>query len=135
MLFIICSSLLCINFAGGDDKTQWSATLDKHETVQCVCVGGEFVAIATSSHMIRGFSTAGFQLAPFMLPGAPVAMSGYNNVLFVVYHTAPGEWKDLLEVSQCIQNPYPIRKNILTPDSINWDVTHDHILPSPSPCS
>ena len=90
-LKIIFSSLLCINFAGGDDQTQWTATLDKHETVQCVCVGGEFVAIATSSHMIRGFSTAGFQLAPFMLPGAPVAMSGYNNVLFVVYHTAPGK--------------------------------------------
>ena len=80
-----------MNFAGGDDQTQWTVTLDKHETAQCVCVGGEFVAIATSSHMIRGFSTAGFQLAPFMLPGAPVAMSGYNNVLFVVYHTAPGE--------------------------------------------
>lgn len=54
-------------------------------------MGGDYVAVATSSHMIRGFSSAGFQLAPFLIPGAPVAMCGYNNVLFVVYHTAPGE--------------------------------------------
>ena len=86
----IFSAVLCVNYGGGDDKQQWSATLDKHETIECVCVGGDFVAMATSKHMVRGFTTAGFQLAPFLIPGAPVAMAGYKNVLMVVYHTAPG---------------------------------------------
>ena len=41
--------------------------------------------------MVRTFSPAGVQLDPFMLPGAPVAMVGYKNVLMIVYHSAPGK--------------------------------------------
>jgi len=58
-------------------------------------VGGDFVAVATSNHMIRGYTTGGFQLAPFLIPGAPMAMSAYKNVLMVAYHTAPGVFHSL----------------------------------------
>ena len=80
-----------MQYGSSDARQQWGTTLDKHEEIECVCAGGDFVAVATSSHVLRSFTSGGFQLAPFLIPGRPVAMAGCKDVLMMAYHVAPGE--------------------------------------------
>ena len=70
-------------------NSDWSFGLPAGEEASCIAAGANFVAVATTSRMLRLFSTAGLQTAVLGLVGVPVAMAARGGKLAVAWHAAP----------------------------------------------
>jgi len=74
---------------GGPAGADWRLALGGGEEPLCLAVGGSFLALATSSRLLRLFSPAGVQLAVLALEGAPVALAAHGQLLAAVHQAGP----------------------------------------------
>ena len=71
------------------DTKEWDYELPLGESVECLAVGSGWVAVFTSANYFRVFSADGIQKAIFCQSTPVVTMTGYENLLVVVYHEGP----------------------------------------------
>ncbi|PFH34213.1 hypothetical protein BESB_073650 [Besnoitia besnoiti] len=76
-----------VEFRSLQDSSQWTKTLPVPERPLGVALGDSFVAVVTSSDLLRIFSTSGIALSLTRLPGVPVAVCASHQLLFVVVAT------------------------------------------------
>lgn len=57
-----------------------------------LCLGEDWLAVATDRRLVRIFSICGIQKQIFSLPGPVVTMAGYRDLLLVVYHNGLGKY-------------------------------------------
>lgn len=65
--------------------------MPEDEQVECIAVGDNFVAVATSRRNLRIFMIGGTQREVLGLPGRVVTMNALRKDLLIAYHTAVGE--------------------------------------------
>ena len=69
--------------------TDWHHQLDLGENIESVALGTGWLAVITSLGFVRILSTEGIQKFIFC-QGMPIlTTAGYENLLVIVYHTAP----------------------------------------------
>ncbi|KAL7298415.1 hypothetical protein TKK_0008609 [Trichogramma kaykai] len=76
--------------AWGPGNKEWMIDLPEGEDALAVAAGSNFVAVATTSRMLRLFMPCGTQREIIALPGEIVAMNGLGQNLAVVYHSSIG---------------------------------------------
>lgn len=59
--------------------------------LQVICLGDDWIAVATNKRMVRIFSIGGTQMQLFTAPGPVVTMNGNGDMLFIVYHCGLGK--------------------------------------------
>eukprot|EP01071_Lankesteria_metandrocarpae_P006751 Lankesteria_metandrocarpae@DN4470_c0_g1_i1.p1 len=64
-------------------KSWWAKQLPEGESILCVAVGDEFVAVATTERLLRIFTASGMQLHLTVTNGQPVTLSASDNLLLV----------------------------------------------------
>ncbi len=74
--------------AWGTDP-EWRHFLPSGEEPECIALGKEWVAVATSNQLVRVLSHGGVQTALWSVGGPVVCVSGWEHALAVVSH-APG---------------------------------------------
>ncbi|KYN15387.1 WD repeat and HMG-box DNA-binding protein 1 [Trachymyrmex cornetzi] len=74
----------------GSGNKEWSLDLPEGEESECLAVGDNFVAVATSKRNLRIFMIGGTQREILALPGPVVAMNGLGNHLVIAYHAGIG---------------------------------------------
>lgn len=65
--------------------------MPKDEDVLGVCVGSSWVAVATDRRNLRIFSTSGIQRDIISIPGPVVCVAGFEDKLFLIYHSGMGK--------------------------------------------
>lgn len=84
--------LISSYFSGwGSGNKEWSLELLEDEESECLAVGDDFVAVATSKRNLRIFMICGTQREVIALPGPVVAMNGLGNHLVIAYHAGIGK--------------------------------------------
>ncbi|XP_020290374.1 WD repeat and HMG-box DNA-binding protein 1 [Pseudomyrmex gracilis] len=78
----------------GSGNKEWSVDLPEGEESECLAVGDNFVAVATSRRNLRLFMIGGTQREILALPGPVVAMNGLGNHLVIAYHAGIGPTDD-----------------------------------------
>ncbi|XP_069382482.1 WD repeat and HMG-box DNA-binding protein 1 isoform X1 [Paralichthys olivaceus] len=86
----LASKLQCLHFSSWDTNKEWMVDLPKGEDARALCLGQGWVAVATSTLMLRLFSIGGVQREIFSLPGPVVCMAAHGEQLLIVYHRATG---------------------------------------------
>ncbi|XP_029284627.1 WD repeat and HMG-box DNA-binding protein 1 isoform X2 [Cottoperca gobio] len=86
----LASKLQCLHFSSWDTNKEWMVDMPQGEDVRALCLGQGWVAVATSTLMLRLFSIGGVQREIFSLPGNVVCMVAHGEQLLIVYHRAPG---------------------------------------------
>lgn len=71
--------------------------MDEFEEIILITTSEHLVCFAMSNYIIRICSIFGNQRAVVSIPGPPVSMSAFNNVLMVAYHVSGARDED-----QCI---------------------------------
>jgi len=61
-----------------------------------LCLGEDWLAVATDRRHVRIFSISGIQKQIFSLPGPVVTMAAHRDMLIVVYHNGLGKNKSFL---------------------------------------
>jgi chromosome transmission fidelity protein 4 len=84
------SKLTCILLNSCDNTKEWSIDMLRKEYIRCVCASKLMVACATSRKFIRIYCLAGTQKEILCIPGTPVCISAYDNVIFVAYNNSNG---------------------------------------------
>ncbi|KYM96439.1 WD repeat and HMG-box DNA-binding protein 1 [Cyphomyrmex costatus] len=74
----------------GSGNKEWSLDLPEGEESECLAVGDNFVAVATSRRNLRIFMIGGTQREILALPGPVVVMNGLGNHLVIAYHAGVG---------------------------------------------
>lgn len=67
----------------------WHYKLDLGENIECVAIGSNWCAVYTDLNYVRVFSGEGIQKSIFCLGTPLVSMTGYENLLSIVYHSGP----------------------------------------------
>ncbi|XP_044292863.1 WD repeat and HMG-box DNA-binding protein 1 isoform X2 [Varanus komodoensis] len=93
----LASKLHCIHFNSWDSNKEWTVDMRLDEEVDAVCLGQGWAACATSTLLLRVFTTGGFQKEVFSIPGPVVSMAGHGEQLLVVFHKGVG-----FEGDQCL---------------------------------
>ncbi|XP_011639181.1 WD repeat and HMG-box DNA-binding protein 1 isoform X2 [Pogonomyrmex barbatus] len=70
----------------GSGNKEWSLDLPEGEETECLAVGDNFIAVATSKRNLRIFMIGGTQREILALPGPVIAMNGLGNHLVIAYH-------------------------------------------------
>jgi len=71
------------------DVKEWSYELKNSEQVECIAIGSGWCVAYTNFNYLRVFSNDGIQ-RHLMCQGTPVVtMTGYENILAVIYHAGP----------------------------------------------
>ena len=65
---------------------EWKKALPKHENIDCLAMGTNFIAIRTNHNYIRIFTQDGIQKHMFSYPTPIVALAAYENQLSIVSH-------------------------------------------------
>jgi len=65
--------------------------LPEGEESECLTVGDNFIAVATSKRNLRIFMIGGTQREILAVPGPVVAMNGLGNHLLIAYHAGIGK--------------------------------------------
>jgi len=73
---------------GAADAT-WTRELGAGEKAALLAAGDTWVAVATSSHLIRVFGLGGLETDVFFAPGPVLTLCGGGRKLLVAYHGAP----------------------------------------------
>lgn len=85
------SKIVVIALQGwGSGNKEWSLDLPEGEESECLAVGDNFVAVATSRRNLRIFMIGGTQREILAMPGPVVAMNGLGNHLVIAYHAGIG---------------------------------------------
>ena len=71
-------------------QSEWTVELPPGEEAECLATGSQFVAVGTSSNLMRIFSPSGIQLAILTLPGPPIALAAHGHQLATVWHSGNG---------------------------------------------
>ena len=58
-----------------DRNKEWSIDLPRGEFAKCVVASSTWVAVATSTRVIRVFTTSGQQIQIFSIPGEPLTLA------------------------------------------------------------
>lgn len=82
------SKLVCIALGASGSK-EWSSELPNCEEVLAIGASDKLVAIATDSKNLRIFSVMGTLREVISIPGPVVSVTGFDDKLMVVYHSAP----------------------------------------------
>lgn len=82
------SKLVCIALGASGSK-EWSSELPNCEEVLAVGASDKLVAIATDSKNLRIFSVMGTLREVISIPGPVISVTGFDDKLMVVYHSAP----------------------------------------------
>ena len=83
------SKLTCILINPCDNHKEWSVEMPRKEYIKSVCVSRSLLACMTSRRFLRVFGIAGIQKEIISLNGSPLAMSAFDNCLFVTYVASP----------------------------------------------
>jgi chromosome transmission fidelity protein 4 len=67
-------------------SNRWQCPLPQGESAQCVALGSDWIAVATSRDILRVFALSGLQKAVLCLPGLIVSLVGQNDTLCMVFH-------------------------------------------------
>jgi hypothetical protein len=65
---------------------EWNFELPSDESAECLAVGSGWCAVSTSANYFRIFSSDGIQKALLCQAMPVVTITGYENLLVVVYH-------------------------------------------------
>ncbi|CAG7825087.1 unnamed protein product [Allacma fusca] len=84
------SKLLCLNFSSWDSSKEWLIDFPHGEEVTGIALGTGWVAAATTENRLRLFSVSGIQKFVYDFAGTIIAITGYENLLFVTYHNGVG---------------------------------------------
>ncbi|XP_053127848.1 WD repeat and HMG-box DNA-binding protein 1 isoform X2 [Hemicordylus capensis] len=93
----LSSKLYCIHFNSWDSNKEWTVDMLPDEEVEAIGLGQGWAACATSSRLLRVFTTGGVQKEIFSLPGPVVSMAGHGEQLLLVFHKGTG-----FEGDQCL---------------------------------
>ena len=88
-----------------DKNKEWNVELPKREFAEAVAASSTWVAVATTEHFIRFFSTGGAQIQIISIPGQVVTVSANQEQLFYTYHRGEGFFRMRFEMSKNI-SPY-----------------------------
>ncbi|RLU23684.1 hypothetical protein DMN91_003890 [Ooceraea biroi] len=81
------SKIVVIALQGwGSGNKEWSLDLPEGEESECLAVGDNFVAVATSRRNLRIFMIGGTQREILALPGPVIAMNSLGSHLVIAYH-------------------------------------------------
>nr|XP_020480838.1 WD repeat and HMG-box DNA-binding protein 1 isoform X2 [Monopterus albus] len=86
----LASKLQCLHFSSWDTNKEWMVDLPRGEDAKALCLGQGWMAVATSTLMLRLFSIGGLQREIVSLPGPVVCLAGHGQQLLIVYHRATG---------------------------------------------
>jgi chromosome transmission fidelity protein 4 len=81
------SRMACIVINSCDNNKEWTIEMPRKEYIKCVCVSRMLVACMTSKRFLRIYGIAGTQKEIICFNGVPIAMSAYENCLFICYST------------------------------------------------
>ncbi|XP_073848734.1 chromosome transmission fidelity 4 [Musca autumnalis] len=81
------SKIVCIALAASGNK-EWSVQLPDCESVEALCASSRMLAVATNSQFLRIFTVMGTQREVVSIPGPVLCMAGYEDRIFVCYHSA-----------------------------------------------
>ncbi|KAH8384550.1 hypothetical protein KR093_000380 [Drosophila rubida] len=81
------NKLVVIALAAAGNK-EWSLGLPDCESVEALAATSQLIGVATSTNFLRLFSVMGTQREVLSIPGPVVALSGHDNSLLCVYHSA-----------------------------------------------
>jgi hypothetical protein len=76
-------------FSSMKNLKEWHFKLDKGEIIECVALGTGWCAIFTDYGYLRVFTSDGVQKYIVSLGTPVVSMTGYENLLSIVYHSGP----------------------------------------------
>jgi len=67
---MLLSELMVRHIVAWDyDSREWTLPMPKGERIECLSVGRDFIAIATSANFLRLFTATGTQRAVMSIPG------------------------------------------------------------------
>uniref|UniRef100_A0A915LPY8 Minichromosome loss protein Mcl1 middle region domain-containing protein n=2 Tax=Meloidogyne incognita group TaxID=654580 RepID=A0A915LPY8_MELJA len=69
------------------DARQWTQTMDEGEQIEGLCIGKNFIAIATNLRFLRVFTSGGTQRFVFSIPGHFHTICAHGSKLAVAYAT------------------------------------------------
>nr|CAD2179563.1 unnamed protein product [Meloidogyne enterolobii] len=69
------------------DARQWTQTMDEGEQIEGLCIGKNFIAIATNLRFLRIFTSGGTQRFVFSIPGYFHTICAHESKLAVAYAT------------------------------------------------
>ena len=94
LLFASSRSLSCVHFDREHEENEWLIHMPKGEQIKAICLGDQFVAVATSARNIRFYSLNSTQHQLISIPGPIQCLVASNRTLVAVYHSMlplPGE--------------------------------------------
>ncbi|XP_078720562.1 WD repeat and HMG-box DNA-binding protein 1 [Lampetra fluviatilis] len=84
------SKVQCLHFGSWDTTKEWTLELPTGETAHAICVGGDWVAVASSGAsmgpLLRILSLGGLQREVSLLPGPVLALAAHASKLLIAYH-------------------------------------------------
>uniref|UniRef100_A0A6J0SAG9 WD repeat and HMG-box DNA-binding protein 1 n=1 Tax=Pogona vitticeps TaxID=103695 RepID=A0A6J0SAG9_9SAUR len=86
----LASKLHCIHFNSWDSNKEWTVDMLPEEDIEAICLGQGWAACATSTLLLRLFTTGGVQKEVFSLPGPVVSMAGHGEQLLLTFHKGTG---------------------------------------------
>ncbi|VDP20108.1 unnamed protein product [Soboliphyme baturini] len=81
------STVNVIYFSSWDSSREWSSELPDDESVECLCLGRNWLAVVTDKQLVRLFLLSGTEIYLFEHPGNVLAVAGWNEFLMVAYST------------------------------------------------
>ncbi|CAL4136064.1 unnamed protein product, partial [Meganyctiphanes norvegica] len=84
------SKLVVHHFSALGGSKEWSVDMANGEEILALCLGTNFVAVATDRRNLRIFSTGGVQRDVISIPGPIVCCIGHEDMLMVTFHTGMG---------------------------------------------
>ena len=92
LFYLINSTLQAHNLKSWDGTKEWSVLMPEDEEIMAICVGNNWIGVATDHRNLRIFSSAGLQRDVLSIPGPVVCVSGFEDYLFIVYHSGMGNY-------------------------------------------
>lgn len=86
VLFASNKLLHCVHFGQHFEENEWSLHLNKGEQIKAVCLGDQFIVVATNNRNLRFFSLNGTQHQLISLPGPVQCLIANNKTVVAVYH-------------------------------------------------
>ncbi|KAL1117946.1 hypothetical protein AAG570_004259 [Ranatra chinensis] len=93
--------LVCILLKAWDGQKEWDCRLEEWDAAVGVAAGANWVALATSSSVVRIYSADGTQRDVVSVPGPLVTLAASDDRLAIVFHTGQGSNGDQF-MSYCL---------------------------------
>ncbi|KAG7162954.1 WD repeat and HMG-box DNA-binding protein 1-like [Homarus americanus] len=107
------SKLVVHHFSAWGSNKEWYVDMPEEEDILAVCLGTDWVAVATDRRNLRIFSTSGIQRDLISIPGPVVCIVGSEDQLMLIFHNGMGVSGDQHLVSNVLsvsggRHPVPL---------------------------